>query len=296
MLTDPILIVISAIFGAIVGSFLNVVILRLPDSNQSIVFPASHCPKCSSMLHWYENIPIVSYIFLRGKCGHCRAPISIQYPLVELLMALLAAALMHTFQLSLTTAGYFLFCAALLVIIFIDIHHQIIPDVISLPGIFLGFLFSFVSPTVTWQDSLIGLVVGGGVLYAVAFSYYLLRKVDGMGGGDIKLLAMIGAWLGWQSLPFVIFASSLGGSLVGLIAMLYQKKGGQTRIPFGPFLSLAALVYTFYSRKYSLCIPSLSHRTMAIKTIYSSLSRLRATCLPSFSAASPCSLLWPYPG
>jgi len=247
MISEAILISISALFGAIVGSFLNVVILRLPDNDQSIVFPASHCPRCSSPLHWYENIPLVSYIFLGGKCGHCRQSISFQYPLVELLMALLAAALMHRFELSIVTAGYFIFSASLLVIIFIDIHHQIIPDVISLPGIFLGFLFSLVSPTVSWQSSLIGLLVGGGVLYAVAYSYYLLRKVDGMGGGDIKLLAMIGAWLGWQSLPFVIFASSLSGTLIGLIAMLYQKKGGRTRIPFGPFLSLAALVYTFYS-------------------------------------------------
>lgn len=247
MIIEPILVFIAAIFGGIVGSFLNVVVLRLPDPKQSIVFPASHCPKCAAALHWYENIPIISYLFLLGRCSHCRGPISVQYPLVELMMALLAAALMYKFQLSITTAGYFFFCAALLVIIFIDIHHQIIPDVISLPGIVLGFLFSLVNPTVTWQSSLIGLLVGGGVLYAVASLYFLLRKVDGMGGGDIKLLAMIGAWLGWQSLPFVIFASSLSGSLVGLIAMVYQKKGGRTRIPFGPFLSLAALVYTFYS-------------------------------------------------
>ncbi len=249
MITDPALIIIFAIFGAIVGSFLNVVILRLPDPDQSIAFPASHCPQCSSSLHWYENIPIFSYLVLRGKCSHCQVHISLQYPLVELAMALLAAALMYTFQLSIATAGYFLFSAALLVIIVIDIHHQIIPDVISLPGIILGLLFSLISPTVTWQSSLIGLLVGGGVLYAVATLYLILRKIDGMGGGDIKLLAMIGAWLGWQSLPFVIFASSFSGSLVGLIAMFYQKKGGRTRIPFGPFLSIAALIYTFYSEK-----------------------------------------------
>ena len=265
MITAPVFIVISAIFGAIVGSFLNVVILRLPDDQQSIIFPASHCPRCSSPLHWYENIPIISYLFLRGKCSHCQERISWQYPLVELMMAVLAAALMYRFQISIAAAGYFLFCAALLVIIVIDIHHQIIPDVISLPGIILGVLFSFISPTVTWQSSLIGLLVGGGVLYAVAFFYFLLRKVDGLGGGDIKLLAMIGAWLGWQSLPFIIFASSFSGSIVGLIAMFYQKKGGKTRIPFGPFLSLAALVYTFYSEKYSLFFPPLSYRTMAVK-------------------------------
>lgn len=248
MYTAPFLVVIAGIFGALIGSFLNVVILRLPDHNQSIAYPASHCPRCSSPLHWFENIPIISYLLLRGKCSHCKVPISVQYPLVEIVMALLAAALMYTFQLSIVTAGYFLFSAALLAIIVIDIHHQIIPDVISLPGIILGVLFALVSPTVTWQSSLIGMLVGGGVLYAIAFLYFLLRKVDGMGGGDIKLLAMIGAWLGWQSLPFVIFASSLSGTLVGIIAMFYQKKGGRTRIPFGPFLSIAALVYTFYSK------------------------------------------------
>ena len=249
MLPELYLLAVAGLLGAIVGSFLNVVILRLPDRNQSIVFPASHCPRCSAKLAWYENIPVLSYLILRGKCRHCRTTISIQYPVVELLMALLSVALMYRFQLTLTTAGYFLFCAALLVIIFIDIHHQIIPDVISLPGIVAGFLFSLVSDAVTWQSSLIGLLVGGGVLYAVALSYALLRKMDGMGGGDIKLLAMIGAWLGWQSLPFVILVSSATGSIVGLIAMRSQKKGGQTRIPFGPFLSLAALLYTFFSKE-----------------------------------------------
>ncbi|MGW8194459.1 MAG: prepilin peptidase [Desulforhopalus sp.] len=244
--TDPLFVFAAALLGAVVGSFLNVVILRLPDENQSIVFPASHCPQCQSPLRWYENVPIVSYLLLRGKCGHCHTSISFQYPLVEAMMAMLSIGLVITYHLSAATAAYFLFCAALVVIIFIDIHHQIIPDVISLPGIFLGFLCSFVIDTVTWQSSLIGLLAGGGLLYGVALLYYLLRKIDGMGGGDIKLLAMIGAWLGWQSLPFVIFASSLTGSIFGIIAMFYQKKGGKTRIPFGPFLSLSALVYTFF--------------------------------------------------
>ncbi len=247
MITESSLLLLSALFGAVVGSFLNVVILRLPEPDQSIVFPASHCPRCNAPLHWYENIPILSYLFLRGRCGHCRGSISLQYPLVELLMALVTVALVHRFQFSVATVGYFVFSAALLVIIFIDIRHQIIPDVISLPGIVLGVLFSLVSNTVTWQSSLIGLLVGGGVLYAIALLYTLLRKIDGMGGGDIKLLAMIGAWLGWQALPFIIFMSSTTGSIIGIIAMRSQKKGGQTRIPFGPFLSLAALVYVFFS-------------------------------------------------
>ena len=249
MHTEPFFLLIAALFGAIIGSFLNVVILRLPEREMSIVFPASHCPKCLSPLSWYENIPLLSYILLRGKCSHCRTSISIQYPLVELLTAMLAAATCYTFNFSIQAAAYFLFGAALLVIIFIDYQHQIIPDIISLPGILLGFLFSLVNSSLTWQSSLIGLLLGGGVLYTIALLYSLLRKQDGMGGGDIKLLAMIGAWLGWQSLPFVILVSSASGSIIGLIAMRSQKKGGNTRIPFGPFLSCGALIYTFYSER-----------------------------------------------
>lgn len=249
MITENFILILSALFGAIIGSFLNVVILRLPDPDQSIVFPASHCPKCNTTLHWYENIPILSYTFLLGRCRQCHARISLQYPVVELLTALITTALVHRFQFSVATAGYFVFSISLIIIIFIDIRLQIIPDVISLPGIVLGFLFALLSDTVTWQSSIIGILVGGGVLYAIALFYTLLRKIDGMGGGDIKLLAMIGAWLGWQSLPFVILMSSTTGSIIGLIAMCRQKKGGQTRIPFGPFLSLAALTYVFFSER-----------------------------------------------
>ena len=249
MISQTLLAAIAALFGAVVGSFLNVVILRLPSDGESIAFPASHCPICKTPLHWYENIPVLSYLFLFGKCGHCKTKISLQYPLIELTMAGLSAALMYKFGLGFDFAGLFILSAALLVIIVIDIHHQIIPDVISLPGIIAGLLFSVFSATLTWQSSLIGIAVGGGVLYTIALAYFLIRKIDGMGGGDIKLLAMIGAWLGWQSLPFVIFASSLSGTIVGLIAMGYQKKGGRTRIPFGPFLSIAALIFIFFSEK-----------------------------------------------
>jgi leader peptidase (prepilin peptidase) / N-methyltransferase len=236
-------------FGAIVGSFLNVVILRLPNEGESVVFPASHCTSCMTNLHWYENIPILSFLALRGKCSHCKTKISFQYPVVELSMAILSAALVQRFGLTVTTGGYFLFCAALLVIIWIDLHHQIIPDVISIPGIIIGLLFSLICPVLYWKDSLIGIITGGGILYIIAWGYFLWRKIDGMGGGDIKLLAMIGAFLGWQSLPFVILASSLSGTVVGLLAMIKQKKGGQTRIPFGPFLSIAAIAYLFFQEK-----------------------------------------------
>ncbi len=243
---EPLLLIFALLLGAVVGSFLNVVILRLPKDDGSIVFPASHCPSCMTPLSWYENIPILSYLFLRGKCGHCKSKISLQYPVVELLMALLSCAVFAEFGLTLTAAGYFIFTAALLVIIFIDIHHQIIPDSISLPGIVLGFLFSFFNPNLAWLDSLIGLACGGGVLYAIAVLYYILRRQEGMGGGDIKLLAMIGAFLGWQSLLFVVFFSSFTGAAVGIAAMVKQKKGGSTRIPFGPFLAVAALVFLFF--------------------------------------------------
>ncbi len=246
---QPLILVFSAFFGAIVGSFLNVVILRLPREEISIAFPASHCPKCEHPLAWYENIPVLSYIVQLGKCRHCKTSISLQYPTVEILTAILTVALVNKFGISIAAAGYFIFSAALLVIIFIDIHLQIIPDSISLPGIILGFLFSFVNPYTNWLDSLIGLVVGGGILYSVALLYFLWRKQDGMGGGDIKLLAMLGAFLGWQSLPFIVFASSITGSIVGISAMTIQKKGGQTRIPFGPFLSVAGLCYMFFSEK-----------------------------------------------
>lgn len=241
-----IIIAFSFIIGAVVGSFLNVVILRLPAENESIAFPASRCPKCHHPLKWYDNIPIISFLLLRRKCRYCGTAISWQYPLVELIMGLLTISLTLKFGLTAALPIYFVFTASLLVIIYIDLYHKIIPDSISLPGIVIGFACSFFNPVITWQESGIGLLIGGGVLYAVAAGYYLFTKREGMGGGDIKLLAMIGAFLGWQSLPFVVFGSSLLGALVGIGAMVKQKKGGKTMIPYGPFLAIAALLYMFY--------------------------------------------------
>jgi leader peptidase (prepilin peptidase)/N-methyltransferase len=243
---DTIYFIYSLIFGALVGSFLNVVIFRLPDESQSVIFPASHCPECQTKLRWFENIPVLSWLALRGKCRTCKAPISLQYPVVELSMALLSGALYRQFGPAFAAIYYFFFVAALLAVIFIDLHHQIIPDKISLPGIGIGFLGSFFNPYVTWQEAGLGLLIGGGILYGVAFGYALLTGKDGMGGGDIKLLAMIGAFLGWQSLLYIVFASSLSGSIIGGAALLVQKKDRQTRIPFGPFLSLAALSWLFF--------------------------------------------------
>lgn len=239
--------IFAAIFGALVGSFLNVVILRLPEEGESVVFPPSHCPQCQAMISWYDNIPLVSFLLLGGRCRSCRKPISWQYPLVELMMALLSLALFHRFGLSPTFLVYFVFCAALLAIIFIDLAHQIIPDVISLPGIVTGLAASFFVPGLGWQDSALGALLGGGTFYTIAAGYYLFARRAGMGGGDIKLLAMIGAFLGWRALPFVIFASALLGSVIGIGAMIKQKKGGKTVIPYGPFLAVASYGYLFFA-------------------------------------------------
>jgi leader peptidase (prepilin peptidase) / N-methyltransferase len=235
---------LAIIFGMVVGSFLNVCICRLPK-NESIVSPPSHCPVCSYQICWYDNIPLVSYLLLRGKCRGCGAHISFQYPLVELLNGVLTLLLFLRFGPTTAFAALFIFCSALVVITFIDIEHQIIPDEISLPGIIVGFVLSFFIPGHTWLNSLLGILLGGGSLLLVAYSYQKLTGKDGMGGGDIKLLAMMGAFLGWKAVPFIIFASSLAGSLIGISIMLLQKKDSKLAIPFGPYLAFGAVLYIF---------------------------------------------------
>lgn len=164
-------------------------------------------------------------------------------------MAVFSALLFQRFGVSVDFCVMFVFFAALLVIIFIDIQHQIIPDVISLPGIIAGFASSFFTHQLTWQQSGLGLILGGGALYLVAYGYYIFTGREGMGGGDIKLLAMIGAFLGWQSLLYIVFASSLLGSCVGVLAMIKQRKGRQTRIPFGPFLAFGAMTWVLFQEQ-----------------------------------------------
>ena len=247
-MTDILYILFAFVFGAVVGSFLNVCIFRLPKA-ESVVTPPSHCPHCNYQIRWYDNIPVFSYLLLKGKCRGCKAAISIQYPLVELLNGFLTAALFFRFGLSATFAALFIFCSALVVITFIDLEHQIIPDEISLPGIILGFVFSFILPWQNWLNSLIGILLGGGSLLLVAWGYEKLTGKEGMGGGDIKLLAMMGAFLGWKAVPFIIFVSSLAGSLIGISIMLIRKKDSKLAIPFGPYLAFAAIVYIFYGRK-----------------------------------------------
>ncbi|MFZ5764977.1 MAG: prepilin peptidase [Thermodesulfobacteriota bacterium] len=256
-MTITILAIFAFVLGAIVGSFLNVAILRLPVPGQSVIFPASHCPACKTPLAWYDNIPLLSFLILRGRCRSCRAAISWQYPAVELAMAFFSLALVLHFDFPSPFFGFFLFTAALLVIIVIDFRHQLIPDIISIPGILIGFAFSFFNPLVTWSDSGLGILFGGGSLFLVTWGYYLFTGRVGMGGGDIKLLAMIGAFLGYQCLFFVIFSSALLGSLAGIVAMVKQKKGGQTVIPYGPFLATGALLYLFFAPQIQFYVRSL---------------------------------------
>lgn len=238
----------SLVFGMVVGSFLNVCICRLPGE-KSIVSPPSHCPVCLCQIRWYDNIPLFSYLFLRGKCRGCGSHISLQYPLVELINGILTLFLFLRFGPTLIFAALFLFCSALVVITFIDIEHQIIPDEISLSGIVVGFALSFFLKGHGWLNSLFGILLGGGSLLLVAYGYERLTGKEGMGGGDIKLLAMMGAFLGWKAVPFIIFTSSLIGSVVGISMMLFQKKDSKLAIPFGPYLASGAVLYIFYGQQ-----------------------------------------------
>ncbi|MBW2311632.1 MAG: prepilin peptidase [Deltaproteobacteria bacterium] len=231
--------------GAIIGSFLNVCIVRLPK-RESLIRPSSHCPHCNEPIRFYDNIPIISYIHLAGKCRHCNKRISLRYPIVEGLTGLMTVALFMRYGPSVQFLLLLLFSAALLIITFIDLDHQIIPDVVSIPGIPCGVAASLLIPTISWLDSLLGILVGGGLLLLIAVGYKWITGREGMGGGDIKLLAMMGAWLGWKAIPFILLASSLIGILIGGGSGLVLKKGLKTKIPFGPFLSISSIIYIFF--------------------------------------------------
>jgi leader peptidase (prepilin peptidase)/N-methyltransferase len=243
---QSVMVVYSALLGLALGSFVNVCIYRIP-LKKSIIRPPSSCPHCGERVRFYDNIPLISYLLLLGKCRYCRTPLAWHYPAVEAMIGLLSLSLFIRYGLSYQYLLWLLFTSALVAITFIDLRHQIIPDVISLPGIVAGLGASFVpGATVLWHESLIGIIAGGGSLYLVAVVYQRITGKDGMGGGDIKLLAMIGAWMGWRFLPMIIFLSSLVGAVIGLCFLLASGKGLRVRIPFGPFLSLGALVCLFF--------------------------------------------------
>lgn len=232
------------LFGLLWGSFANVVIWRLPRG-ESVVKPRSHCPKCQHLVAWYDNIPVLSWIFLRARCRNCKTRISVRYPLVELLTGCAFAAVFSRFGFTWYTAELIVFVWSLITVSFIDLDHMILPDVFTLSGIVIGLVGAALNPLPErdFMSSLAGVLMGGGFLWFIAYIYYVWRKADGMGGGDIKLLAWIGAVLGWKAVPFVILASSVIGSVVGIVLALRSKAGLKSEIPFGPYLALAAFLY-----------------------------------------------------
>jgi leader peptidase (prepilin peptidase)/N-methyltransferase len=260
------------LFGLVVGSFLNVVIHRLP-LGESVVSPRSRCPRCGTPISPADNVPVLSWLLLRGRCRSCAEPIAVRYPLVELANGLLWAALALRFGFGLPLFVWAVFCSALLVITLIDLDHTIIPDAITLPGMVIGLGVSFGMPSrqsalaellhhalrldrlpgalgsVTFWDSLLALLIGGGFFYAVAEISFVLLKREGMGGGDIKLTAMLGAFLGLRDLSLAIFASLVTGSLVGIALMALGRKTRKDVIPFGPFLALGGIMAVFWGER-----------------------------------------------
>lgn len=238
--------VIVFLLGLCIGSFLNVCIYRLPLSKPIPKPSRSVCPDCGSIIRFYDNIPVVSYLLLKRRCRHCGFIIPFRYPLVEISGGLFALLILKQFGLSLDSFVYFVFIAVLIVVTFIDLDYRIIPDVITLPGIPIFLGLAFLLPESDWVNSVLGILVGGGSLLTIAWVYALLTGKEGMGGGDIKLLAMAGALVGWKGVLFTIFVSSAAGALIGIILMLRTRKGLKLAVPFGPFIALGAVVYVFF--------------------------------------------------
>lgn len=244
-MTSATIAIIAGLFGALIGSFLNVCIHRLPR-RESIVWPASHCPACMSAIAWYDNIPLVSYAWLQGRCRTCRAAISSRYPLVEAANAAGYAALFWHFGVVPEAFVYAALYSALIVVTGTDLSHQIIPDAVTLPGIAIGLLSGAVLLPIGLMKSLAGMVVGGGILWGLAWLSPIVFGKEGMGGGDIKLMAMVGAVLGWQPVLLATMVASLVGSVVGsgLIAAGAMRR--HDYLPFGPFLALGSIIALFF--------------------------------------------------
>jgi len=230
------------IAGLIVGSFLNVCIVRIP-LEESIVRPGSRCPKCHVAIAWYDNIPVLAYLWLAGRCRSCRESISLRYPLVEVLTAAAFVAVLN--------AGFeprrlllsLILTAAFIVITFIDIDYRIIPDVITLPTIAVAPAVALLIGHISFIESLTGIIAGGGGLWLIAWAYTLVRHQEGMGFGDVKLLAMIGGLQGWEAAVFSLLIGSMIGSLVGIALIVARRGRLDMEIPFGPFLVIAAFVH-----------------------------------------------------
>jgi len=241
---EPVQLTILVLLGLAVGSFLNVCIYRIPHK-KSLVHPGSRCPGCGYELRWFDNIPVISYLLLLGRCRKCRARISIRYPLVEL--ATMALFVVHgmVFGWAPLLVPRLLFACMLVVLFAIDLEHQLLPNVITLPGIIVGLIASTVLPP-GFVDALIGTLIGGGVLWLIAEAYYRFSGHEGMGGGDIKMLAMIGAFLGWKLVIITLVLSSFAGSIIGLSVIAVKRGGLKYALPYGTFLALGALVASLF--------------------------------------------------
>ncbi len=229
------------LMGACLGSFANVIIVRLPQDKS--LMGRSHCGACSAVVPWYHNIPILSYFILRGKCSSCGAKFSIRYPMVELLMASLFILIFLKYEISWTTLEYVIMTFGLVTASFIDWDHMILPDEITYTGLALGLVGAFLNPERDWWNGVAGFLLGGGSLYLVSYVYFVLTGREGLGGGDIKLLAWLGAVLGWESIAFIVLSASFFGSIVGIYLNRKAEDKMKAMIPFGPFLAFGALLY-----------------------------------------------------
>jgi leader peptidase (prepilin peptidase)/N-methyltransferase len=241
-------IILIFILGLIVGSFSNVCIYRIPG-NESIIFPASHCPKCRSKISPKDNIPLLSFILLKGRCRNCKSKISIQYPIVELLSGLIYLIIYLAYGLSIQFLIYIILSSALVIIAFIDLNEQIVPDVISLPGIVIGFIISFFVPYISFINSALGVVAGGGIILIIGMAGSAIFKKEAMGGGDVKLAAMIGAFLGWRYIIISLFLGFFLGALAGIILILSKIKSREDVVPFGPFIVLGSFITLLWGEK-----------------------------------------------
>jgi leader peptidase (prepilin peptidase)/N-methyltransferase len=236
---DASVLVLATVLGLAIGSFLNVVIYRLP-LRQSLLSPPSTCPSCQTRLRVVDNIPVVSWLLLGGRCHHCGVAIPLQYPLVELTTAVLFLLVTWVTPLEPLLAARLILLAMLIALFGIDLQHQILPNNITLPGIVIGFGFSWFGPP-GWVDSLIGIVLGAGLLYGIAAAYYAVRKEEGLGMGDVKMLAMIGAFLGWKAVLVTLILSSFSGAIIGIGLIALARGSMRLALPFGTFLSVGAL-------------------------------------------------------
>jgi leader peptidase (prepilin peptidase) / N-methyltransferase len=240
MTIDPLVLAGLAVLGLAIGSFLNVCIHRVPRK-ASIVHPPSSCPHCGYVLRWADNVPVVSYVLLGGRCRQCKAGISMRYPIIEAITMVVFVLHYLIFGLDILLVPRLLFASILIVLFAIDLEHHLLPNVITLPGIVAGLAFSAMLPPGP-IDSLIGVLAGGGALWLIGEAYYRYSGQEGMGGGDVKMLAMIGAFLGWKLMILTLVLSSVLGSLVGLFVILVKRGGMKYALPYGTFLSLGALV------------------------------------------------------